>query len=121
MPDTGKFCVSLTTAGSDPERTITALTMAKEAQRAGHETMLFLSMEAAILAVTGGDDIDDNGTRPVRGLMENFVGDGGQIFVSGPCFRRRRLNDDQLMKGASLVGGEKLVEFLSEGTPCLSY
>jgi hypothetical protein len=63
------------------------------------------------VALTRGDDPD----------REEFVGAGGQIIVNGSCIRRRRLNDDQLVKGASVGDPATLVEFLSDGTPCVSY
>ena len=36
------------------------------------------------------------------------------------CFKKRKRTSN-LVGGASIVGGAKLVEFLSDGTPCSSY
>ena len=53
--------------------------------------------------------------------MENFVKAGGKIWVCSPCFAKRKLDDKNLLAGATIVGGAKLVEFLGDGTPCISY
>ena len=53
--------------------------------------------------------------------MTNFVKAGGTIFVCSPCFKKRSLDETKLVAGATIVGGAKLVEFLSEGSPCVSY
>jgi hypothetical protein len=41
--------------------------------------------------------------------------------VCSPCFRRRKLDENNLVPGAVIVGGAKLVEFLSDGSPSVSY
>jgi predicted peroxiredoxin len=53
--------------------------------------------------------------------MGDFAGNGGTIYVCSPCFKKRGLDESKLVAGARLVGGAKLVEFLSEGAPCVSY
>ena len=53
--------------------------------------------------------------------MANFVKAGGKIWVCSPCFKKRNLDDKQLVEGATIVGGASLVEFLSTGAPCVSY
>ena len=53
--------------------------------------------------------------------MENFVKAGGVIYVCSPCFKRRKLDEGKLIAGATIVGGAKLVEFLSDGSPCVTY
>ena len=54
--------------------------------------------------------------------MENFAKAGGRIFVCSPCFKKRKLDEDKLVAGALIVGGAKLVEFMSEGAcPSISY
>jgi predicted peroxiredoxin len=54
-------------------------------------------------------------------LIENFAKAGGQIYVCSPCFKRRKLDENSLVPGAVIVGGAKLVEFLSDGSPSVTY
>src|SRR2546423_14546917 len=121
MPGTGKFCVALTRA-DDPDRATAALLLAKAAVSADQETMVFLSTDAVTLAVGPvTENAAGDGSLRLGELMEEFVGAGGQILVNAACVKRRRLNDDQLVKGASIGDPAMLVEFLSDGTPCVSY
>jgi predicted peroxiredoxin len=84
--------------------------------------MVFLSTEGVRLAQKGfADDIHESGFAPLKELMENFAKAGGKIYVCSPCFKKRGLAEDKLMGGATIVGGAKLVEFLSGGSPCVCY
>ena len=46
---------------------------------------------------------------------------GGKIFVCSPCFKKRKLDENNLVDGALIVGGAKLVEFMAEACPSVSY
>jgi predicted peroxiredoxin len=118
----GKFCVSLTSAKDNTDKATVAFVVANAAIASDKETMVFLSTEGVRLAEKGyADDIHEEGFSPLRELMENFAMAGGQIFVCSPCFRRRKLDENNLVPGALIVGGARLVEFLSEGSPSVSY
>ena len=41
--------------------------------------------------------------------------------MCAPCIKKRGYTEDQLIEGAQIVGGAKLVEFLADGTPSVSY
>ena len=53
--------------------------------------------------------------------MDNFAAAGGQMFVCSPCFKKRRLDENNLVNGAAVVGGARLVEFMRDGCPSVSY
>jgi predicted peroxiredoxin len=118
----GKFCVNLTHSKDDTDRATVGFVLANAALGSGKETLVFLSIEGVRLAQRGfADGIHEEGFAPLRELMENFAKAGGQIYVCSPCFRRRKLDENYLVAGATIVGGAKLVEFLSDGSPCVSY
>jgi len=118
----GKFCVSLSHAKDNADKATVAFVIANAAVASDKETMVFLSTEGVRLAQQGyGDDIHEEGFAPLRELMTNFAKAGGKIFVCSPCFKRRKLDESQLVPGALIVGGAKLVEFLADGSPCVSY
>src|SRR5499433_1672483 len=118
----GKFCVSLTWAKNDPDKATVAFVVANAAVASDKQTLVFLSTEGVRLSQKGyADDIREEGFAPLKELMENFVKAGGAIYVCSPCFKKRGLNENNLVAGATIVGGAKLVEFLSDGTPCVSY
>ena len=117
-----KFCVTLTFAKDNADKATVAFVVANAAAASSRETMVFLSTEGVRLSQKGyADDVHEAGFSPLRDLMGSFVEAGGKIFVCSPCFKKRGLREDALVPGAVIVGGAKLVEFLSGGTPCVSY
>ncbi|MBL8848328.1 MAG: DsrE family protein [Planctomycetaceae bacterium] len=118
----GKFCVSLSFAKDNTDKATVAFVVANAALGSEKETMVFLSTEAVRLSQAGyADDIHEAGFAPLKELMENFAANGGKIFTCSPCFKRRNLDENNLVAGAVIVGGAKLVEFLSDGSPCVSF
>ncbi len=118
----GKFCVSLSFAKDNPDKATVAFVVANAALASDKTTVVFLSTEAVRLSQKGyADDIHEEGFAPLKELMANFAGAGGKIYVCSPCFKRRKLDENKLVSGAVIVGGAKLVEFLGEGVPCVSY
>jgi len=118
----GKFCVSLSYAKDNSDKATVAFVVANAALGSDKETMVFLSIEGVRLSQKGyADDIREEGFAPLKELMDNFTKSGGKIYVCSPCFKRRKLNENNLVAGAVIVGGAKLVEFLSDGSPCVSY
>ena len=118
----GSFCVSVTNAKNDTDRATVGFVVANAAAGSDQETMVFLSTEGVWLAKKGyADDIHEEGFAPLRDLITNFVGAGGKIFVCSPCCKKRGIDESELIEGATIVGGAKLVEWLVNGSPCVSY
>ena len=117
----GKFCVSLSCAKDNSDKATVGFVIANAAA-SDKETLVFLSIEGVRLSQKGyADDIREEGFAPLKDLMENFAKAGGKIWICSPCFAKRKLDDKNLVAGATIVGGAKLVEFLSDGSPCVSY
>ncbi|MFM9966301.1 MAG: DsrE family protein [Planctomycetaceae bacterium] len=118
----GQFCVSITHAKDNADKATVGFVIANAALGSEKETLVFLSVEGVRLAQQGyADDIHEEGFAPLKDLMANFAASGGKIYVCSPCFKRRKLDDQKLIAGAVIGGGAKLVEFLSDGAPCVSY
>ncbi len=58
---------------------------------------------------------------PLRDLMTSFVEADGEIYVCSPCFKKRSLDENNLVAGTVIVGGAKLVEFMGDGSPSVNY
>jgi len=118
----GKFLVSLTRAKDDPDRATVAFVIANAAAASDREAVVFLSTEGVRLAVKGAaEGIHEDGFAPLAQLMTNFTAAGGKVYVCSPCFKKRGLDDKNLVAGAMLVGGALLVEFMADGAPSVSY
>ena len=117
-----KLMLSITNSKNDTDRATVGFVVANASVASSVETVIFLSTEGVRLSQKGyADDIHEEGFSPLQELMENFAKAGGQIYVCSPCFKRRKLDENNLVAGALIVGGAKLVEFLSDGSPCVSY
>lgn len=118
----GKMCVNLSFAKDNTDKATVAFVIANAAVASDKETVVFLSIEGVRVAQKGyADDIHEEGFSPLRELLHNFVQAGGKVWVCSPCFNKRKLDPDALVEGATIVGGAKLVEFLSDGAACVSY
>lgn len=119
---TNKFCISLTCSKNDTDKATVAFVVANAAVASERDTLVFLSIEGVRLSQQGyAEDIHEEGFAPLRDLMNGFVEAGGKIWVCSPCFKKRGLDEDTVIDGATIVGGAKLVEFLADGSPCVSY
>ena len=118
----GKQCVSLSFAKDNSDKATVAFVVANAAVASDKETVVFLSIEAVHLSQNGyADNIHEEGFAPLKELITNFTNAGGKLYICSPCFNKRKLDPNNLVPGAAIVGGAKLVEFLSDGTPCISY
>ena len=118
----GKFCISLTHSKNDCDKATVAFVIANAAVASDKDTLVFLSIEGVRLTQKGyADDVHEEGFAPLAELMTNFVKAGGTIWACAPCFKKRGLDEGALIEGVTIVGGAKLVEFLSDGSPCVSY
>ncbi len=119
----GKFVISLTHAADNPDKATVAFVVANAAVASDKETVVFLSIEGTRLSQKGAaDGIHEEGFAPLAELMVSFAEAGGRMYVCSPCFKKRKLDENNLVAGAAVVGGAKLVEFMSDGVcPSISY
>jgi uncharacterized protein len=118
----GSFCVSITSSKDNPAKATVGFAMANAAVASNKDTLVFLSIEGVRLSQRGyADGIHEQEFPPLNELIDNFAKAGGKIYVCSACFKQRALAENNLVKGATIVPGAKLVEFLSVGAPCITY
>lgn len=118
----GKLVVSITHAKDNTDKATVAMVVANAGLVSGQETIVFLSSEGVRLPVAGyADDIHEEGFASLKELLDTFAENDGAVWVCAPCFKKRNLSEDALMKNCTIVGGAKLVEVLTQGAACVSY
>jgi len=119
----GKFCVSITHCRDDHDQATLGFVVANAAVGSDKNTMVFLSADGVWAAVKGEAEKVHAGKpfAPLNELVEKFTGAGGQILVCVPCMKKREIQEDQLIPGATPAGGAALVEWLSDGSPSVCY
>jgi predicted peroxiredoxin len=119
----GKAVISLTTGLEDAERVTVAFLVAVGAAERGRPTLLFLTKEAARLALRGvATATACDGCPPLADLLARYAAAGGRYLVCPICFDARRLDREQLIDGADLGGTVPMWEWIGdEGATTFSY
>ncbi|MDQ7777005.1 MAG: DsrE family protein [Paracoccus aminovorans] len=109
-------------AQDNTDKATVGFVVANAAVASDKQAVVFLSIEGTRLSQKGyADGIHEEGFAPLSELMASFAEAGGEIYVCSPCFKKRGLDEDNLIAGAKVVGGAKLVEFMSDGAPSICY
>lgn len=96
--------------------------MAIAAQAGVVEVDMGLQGNGSMLAVKCMiDHVFTNGLARLSELNETFVEAGGKMYVCGPCAGTRQVNEDELRKGASIVGAAAFVSKSLPATRSLIY
>ncbi|MBD8871061.1 DsrE family protein [Nocardioides donggukensis] len=114
--------INLTHSVDDVDRTSVAMVVAGASVASDQKTTVFLSSEGTRLAAKGvAEDLHEEGFAPMSELVSNYVAAGGTFLVCSPCAKKRDIGEDDLIEGASVVGGATLVALLADGAASLSF
>ncbi len=114
--------INLTHSLDDPDRTSVAMVVAGASVASSQTTTVFLSSEGTRLAQKGvADELREDGFAPMSELVSSYVDAGGTFLVCSPCAKKRGIGEDDLIAGASIVGGASLVALLADGAGSLSF
>ena len=117
------FCVTITHCKTDGDKATLGFVVANAAQGSEKETLVFLSSDGVFCAVPEEMAKINEGSpfAPLKDLVEKFLKAGGKIYVCTPCMKKRGIAETDLIEGATPAGGAALVEWLSNGSPCVAY
>ncbi len=117
-----KLMISITHGKDNTDKATVGFVVANASVASGVETVVFLSTDGVYLSKNGyADDIHEEGFAPLKQLMADFAEFGGTIWVCSPCFKKRALDENNIVDAATIVGGAKAVEFLTTGASCITY
>lgn len=117
-----KLIFNCTWGKDSPERATLPFVAANIAATAGQQAIVFCTIEAVWLGTQGGtDDIAQPGLPALADLFGEFVDNGGQVWLCGACTKPRGIGDEQLVKGATIVGAAKIVEELTQGARAVAF
>lgn len=118
-----KFCVTINHCKQDGDKATVGFVVASAALGSEKDTLVFLSTDGVWAAVKGEMDkvVEGAPFAPLKELVEKFVAGGGKILVCSPCMKKRGITEEMLCDGAEPAGGASLVEWLSDGSPCVNY
>lgn len=118
-----KAVISLTTGLEDPERVTVAFLVAVGAAESGRATLMFMTKEAARLALAGvATGVACDGCPPLAGLLDRYEAAGGRYLVCPLCFDARKLDKSQLLTNAELGGTVPMWQWIGDdGATTFSY
>lgn len=106
----------------DPERATLPFVAANIAATAGQDAVLLCTIDAVWLGTEGGTDgIASEGLPVLSDLYGEFVDNGGQVWLCGACTKPRGITEEQVAKGATIVGAAKVVEEVVAGAKTMSF
>ena len=106
----------------DPERATLPFVAANIAATAGQQAVVLCTVEAVWLGTAGGTDgIAHPGLPVLSDLYQQFVDNGGQIWLCGACTKPRGIGEAQLRKGSVIVGAAKVVEEVAGGARTVAF
>ena len=122
MPSATTLVVKLTAGAEEAERANQALTVAATALASGVDVSVWLTGEAAWLAVPGrAAELSLPLAAPAEDLLETLLA-GGSVTVCSQCAARRDLTEAGLLPGVTIRGAAAFVEeILRPDTQALVY
>ena len=106
----------------DPERATLPFVAANIAATAGQEAVVLCTIDAVWLGTEGGTDaVASPGLPALRDLYLEFVENGGQVWLCGACTKPRGITEENVAKGASIVGAAKVVEEVVAGARTIAF
>jgi predicted peroxiredoxin len=118
----GALVVKATAGKNDPERCNQAFTVAATAVAAGVPVSLWLTGDAALLALPGqAEDFRLAYASPLAELLEAVLR-GGSVTVCTQCAARRDMTESDLIDGIRIAGAPTfLAEVMADGARALVY
>ena len=116
-----KLLFTCTHAKDDPERAILPFVAANTAAVAGLEAVVLLTIDGVWLGTAGGTEgITKDGFPDLTKLYEEFVANGGEVWLCGTCAKPRGITEDQLATGAKITGAANIIEHIVGGAKPIS-
>ncbi|MDQ6742351.1 MAG: DsrE family protein [Candidatus Dormibacteraeota bacterium] len=105
-----------------PERATLPFVAANIAATAGQEATVLCTIEAVRLGTAGGTDgISADGLPRLCDLLQEFVGNGGNVWLCGACTKPRGITEEHLAPGVSIVGAARVVEEVVSGAKTVAF
>ncbi len=106
----------------DPERATLPFVAANIAATAGQDAVVLCTVDGVWLGTEGGtEEIASPGLPVLADLYQEFVANGGQVWLCGACTKPRGIGEESVAHGARIVGAAKVVEEIVAGARTVAF
>lgn len=117
-----KLIFNCTHGREDPERATLPFVAANVAATAGQEAIVLCTVEAVRLGTRGGaDGVEAAGLPRLCHLLDEFVANGGKVWLCGACTKPRGITEEHLAGGVGIVGAARVVEEVVAGARTVAF
>ncbi|MGA8864560.1 MAG: DsrE family protein [Gallionella sp.] len=124
MADNKKRLVFMVTQGPEnPELATIPFVMATTAQASDVDVLMGFQGNGVMLTIKSMvDHVWAAGFPPLKDLMKIYTEAGGKLYVCGPCVGSRKIMQQDMVEGATIVGAATFVaECVAPATNVLVY
>jgi predicted peroxiredoxin len=122
MAEKEKIVYIVTHGAEDPERATFPFMLATAAQAMEVEAVVALQGTSVFLAKKGFlEHVSAAGLPPLQDLVTRFVNEGGKLLVCVPCIRDRKIEESDLIEGASTTAAAALIQEILTANATLVY
>lgn len=117
-----KIVYITTHAGEDPERASLPFVLANAALVMDVDATVVLQGTGVYLAKKGYlENVFAAGLPPLKKLVDDFLEAGGKLWVCVPCIRERKIDEKELIEGATPTAGAQLTQEILNARSTLVY
>lgn len=115
-----KYLINCSYGEQDLERATVSFVLALSAASHNAQTAVFATSDAANLCVKGGtDNLVAEGYEPLSSLMEDYIDNGGVIWLCPVCAKAKGISEQDLRAGVEIAGAPRTMEFMASGAQLL--
>jgi predicted peroxiredoxin len=117
-----KLFIMVTNGPENPELATIPFVMATAAQASDVEVVMGFQGNGSMLMIECmADHVFAQGFPKLKDLIDTYTEAGGKMYVCGPCVGSRQVKEEELIKGASIVGAATFVAESLSATQSLIY
>lgn len=115
-----KFLINCNNGANDIERATVSFIIALSCASHNNETAVFATSDAANLCIKGGtDNLMAEGYEPLTDLLDDFVENGGRIWLCPVCAKAKGITEQDLRAGVEIAGAPRTMAFMASGAQLL--
>src|SRR5674476_1197799 len=100
-----KLGVEVPNGPENPELATIPFVMAVTAQASDVEVLIGFQGNGVMLTIKGMvDHVAASGFPPLKDLLKTYIEAGGKLYVCGPCVGSRKIAQQDMVEGATIVG-----------------